>query len=678
MKLHLHTWLQNLKDFWLIKRSGLFDPAHNLRSCTGLRASTLSPLLHFVNIGWKQGCAPSADFDTRFYLRENRDVRHAEVNPLVHYIKFGMAEGRATNQTQVAGQHTYAHWIQRYDFLTQADRTLIRDQIRAFNHQPLISILMPLHEPEAPFLRAALESVLDQLYHNWELCIAVDAAASPETVAILEAYAGKEPRIKLTRGTLQESVSGLLNSALGLADGAFIGLLGGQDCLRPHTLYLVAHELQRFPDADLIYTDEDLIDDIGERYQPYFKPDFNPDLFLGQDLMTRFGVFRRETARKLGGFRVAYKGAQAWDLALRITENVPDSHIRHIPFVLYHQRGAVGSLDLIAGREQSLASAQSHMLADHFTRNNKRVEVLRQADASWRIKYRLADPPPRVSVIIPTRNQVDLLKKCLDSINTKTRYPNYQVVIVDNQSDDPQTLAYFKTLRGQAGVTLLRYDHPFNFSAINNFAARHAAGDLLVFLNNDVEVIAPGWLEEMASQAVRPGIGVVGAMLYYSNDTIQHAGVVLGLRGVAGHIFYQCPRGTLAGNGRAHRVQNYSAVTGACLAVEKAKFMAVGGFNPHDLPIAYNDIDLCLKLIRAGYRNLWTPHAELYHTESASRAYEDTPEKQTRVKAEADYLRQAWPDLIAHDPAYNPNLTIDTPDFYLAYPPRVTRPWQPG
>jgi GT2 family glycosyltransferase len=288
----------------------------------------------------------------------------------------------------------------------------------------------------------------------------------------------------------------------------------------------------------------------------------------------------------------------------------------------------------------------------------------------WQIVYPLPAKPPLVSIIIPTHNAAVLLRTCLASILARTDYAPYEIVVVNNRSDDPQTLALFDELAQEPIVRVIDYDAAFNFSALNNFAVRHARGDVVCLLNNDIEVITGRWLDEMVSHALRPEIGAVGAMLYYPNLTVQHAGAVLGLGGVANHAFLNHAHGTEGYMNRARLAQNYSAVTGACLAIRRAVFAQVGGFNETDLPIAFNDIDFCLRVRAAGYRNLWTPFAELFHHESASRGKEDTPEKQARFDREVAYMRRTWGPMLDHDPAYNLNLALNVEGWDLAWPPR--------
>jgi glycosyltransferase involved in cell wall biosynthesis len=672
MKINLLKKYKNLKEFILIRKSGLFDEDYYIQTYPEVKNQNLNPIMHYIQTGWKEGKNPSPDFDTAYYLRENKDIRMGRINPLVHFIQFGRAEDRPPNRSL---SKAYYSWIEQYDTLTPSDRSSMLAHIETFKHKPLISIIIPVFNPPEPFLREALDSVQAQIYPHWECCIADDASTEPYVRNILTEYEKKDPRFKITFRDINGHISAASNTALAMASGEFIGLLDHDDVLREHALYMVACEINRFPDAEIIYSDEDLIDEFGVRYDPYFKPDWNPDLLYGHNLITHFGVYRREKVRKLGGFREGYEGAQDWDLAMRMTEQIPASTIRHIPFILYHWRAVIGSTALSTEYKDYAKDAQLSTLRTHFTRIERPVDITQTHDGFWKVKYRIQDPKPLASIIIPVRNKVQLLQKCLASIQEKTKYPYYEILIVDNQSDQPEVLNFFDQIAQNEQITIIKYPHPFNYSAINNFAADQARGAVLIFLNNDIEVISPDWLDEMISHALRPEIGAVGAMLYYPNDTIQHAGVILGMKGIAGHIYYSSPRGTIGQRGRVRLVQNFSAVTAACMAIEKTKFFEINGFNQQQLAVAYNDIDLCLRLIKAGYRNLWTPHAELYHHESATRSYEDSPEKINRVKSEADYLVNQWPEMIANDPTYNLNLTLTIPDFSLAFPPRVEKPW---
>ncbi|MGI6741953.1 MAG: glycosyltransferase family 2 protein [Brevefilum sp.] len=676
MKRNLFSQIKTLKEYYRIKKSGLFDESYYLQTYPEIKQQKLPPIMHYIKHGWHEGKNPSPVFDTAYYLRENKDIRLSRINPLLHYIQFGMAEDRPANRSQSTDPFTYYSWIEQYDTLIAEDRILMRSHMETFAHTPLISIIMPVYNTPEQFLREALESVLAQNYPNWECCIADDASTEPHIRAILHEFIEKDSRFKVAFRETNGHISAASNTALSMAAGEYVGLLDHDDILREHALYMVAHEINQHPDAIIIYSDEDLIDEFGVRYDPYFKPAWNPDLFYGHNLITHFGVYRRDKVVQAGGFREGYEGAQDWDLAMRISEHIPPSAIRHIPFILYHWRAVIGSTALSLAYKGYAKKAQFMVLQEHFNRTDRRIDITEIDGEFWKIRHLIPDPKPLVSIVIPTRNQAPLLKRCIDSIQKLSRYSHYEMIVVDNQSDDEETLAYFSEIRKVENIKIIPYDLPFNYSAINNFAASEAGGEVFVLLNNDTEVISPDWLDELIGHALRPEIGAVGAMLYYPNDTIQHAGVILGMRGIAGHIYYGSPRGTLGQRGRVRLAQNYSAVTGACMAIQKEKFLKIKGFNEHDLPVAYNDIDLCIRLMEAGYRNLWTPHAELYHHESMSRAYEDTPEKIARVKEEADYLINTWPAYIADDPTYNLNLSLTIPNFSLAFPPRVIQPWR--
>jgi glycosyltransferase involved in cell wall biosynthesis/SAM-dependent methyltransferase len=571
----------------------------------------------------------------------------------------------------------YNHWAESYDTLNDEDRAAIRNDIHRLSYRPLFSIIMPTYNTAAEYLRRAIDSVRRQLYAEWELCIADDSSSDPHVRQILEEYREKDSRIKVLYRRENGHISVASNSSLDMASGQFVALLDHDDELAEHALYLVAAKLNDFPQADLIYSDEDKLDSNGKRYDPYFKPDWNPDLFLSQNYISHLGVYRTSLVREIGGFRLGYEGAQDWDLAMRVVERIPSSHIQHIPFILYHWRAIPGSAALGMEQKNYAGEAQRKTLAMHFERIGQEISITPSAGVFWRVHYPISEPPPLVSLVMPTRDGFAVLRRCVESIYRKTTGPKFELIIVDNQSEDPLTLRFLAQLQKEHGAKILRYDSEFNYAAINNFAVRHATGEIIGLINNDLEVITPGWLEEMVSHAARPEIGAVGAMLYYPDDSIQHAGVILGLGGnpgVAGHFYKGQPRGYQGQASRALLCQNLSAVTAACLLVRRQVFEEVDGFD-ENLAIAFNDVDLCLRIAEKGYRNLWTPYAELYHHESASRGYEDTPEKQERFKKECDYMRWRWGGLLATDPAYNPNLALDRDEFLLAFPPRVRKPW---
>ncbi len=589
---------------------------------------------------------------------------------------------------------SYERWAATFDTHSPEALLKLAEESRAFAHRPLISIIVPIYNTPERWLLKVVDSVRAQTYDRWELCLADDASPHAHVRPLLEKLAASDPRIKVTFREKNGHISAASNSALELATGEFVALLDHDDELAPHALHEIVALLNAQPATDLIYSDEDKIDEEGRRHEPYFKPDWLPDLFTAQNFISHLTTYRMALVREVGGFRVGFEGSQDWDLALRVIERIADpARIRHIPKILYHWRAIPGSTALMLSEKNYPLEAARRALTDHFARRGEKVTLHHVPGDHWRVQYPLPATPPPVSLVIPTRNGLKFLQRCVDSILEKTTYPHYEILIVDNGSDDPATLAYLESftkgtnallvsINAQASsapgatqprvVRVLRYDAPFNFSAINNFAVAQAQGELVGLLNNDLEVITPAWLEEMAAQALRPGVGCVGAMLYYPNDTIQHAGVIVGLGGVAGHAFRDYPRGTDGKFNRARLVQNYSAVTAACLVVRKATYTQVGGLDERQLTVAFNDIDFCLKVRAAGHRNLWTPFAELYHHESVSRGAEDTPAKHERFRGEVETMMQRWAAPIRHDPAYNPNLSLEHTDFSLAAPPR---PW---
>lgn len=575
---------------------------------------------------------------------------------------------------------TYPHWIKTFDTLTSDKLENLTRQTLALPLQPSISIILPVYNTPEKFISRAIDSVRAQIYPHWELCIADDASTAPHVKPLLEHYRRIDSRIRVTLRSENGHIAAASNSALSLATGDYIALLDHDDELRPHALAEVVTVINRQPDLQLIYSDEDMIDEDGNRFDPFFKPDWMPDLLIGHNYLCHFSVCRADKLRAIGGWRAGFDGAQDWDLQLRISEQIPPTQIVHIPKILYHWRAVAGSTALSTSEKDYVVDAARKAIADHFARTKQKAEILHLPGNHWRARYTLPSPTPLVSLIIPTRNGLTYLRRCVESILEKTTYPNFEIIIADNDSDDATTRAYLQGLAKAASaktadgrVIALRvhpYPGPFNYSAINNSSVREARGEFVALLNNDLEVITPDWLEELVSHAARPGIGCVGPMLYYPNNTLQHAGVVLGIAGHAGHAFKGLKRGTPGYKNHARLVKNYSAVTGACLVVRKSIYEQVGGLDEVGLAIALSDVDFCLKVLAAGYRNLWTPFAELYHHESATRGYEDSPEKMARFAREREVLRQRWLPLLERDPAYNPNLTIETENFSLAYPPR--------
>ncbi|MEJ2244642.1 MAG: glycosyltransferase [Acidobacteriota bacterium] len=571
----------------------------------------------------------------------------------------------------------YQEWIHKYDLLSDQDRAAIREKIAGFLSRPLISVVLPVYNTPEKFLRAAIESVRNQLYENWELCIADDHSPKPHVRKVLEEYRAKDDRIKVVYRKENGHISVASNSAIELATGEFLALLDHDDELSEHALYFVVNEINEHPDAALIYSDEDNLTEFGMRFNPFFKPNWNPELLYGQNCVCHLGVYRADLVRKIGGFRKGFEGAQDWDLVLRFIEQISEAQIRHIPQILYHWRVIRGSTAHSATAKPYALRAGCEAIEDHFerTRTRAKVEILEDI-ANYRIIYALPQTQPLVSLIIPTRDKAEFLQRCVTSIRDKTNYKIYELVIVDNDSVEARTLDYLEELEQEPNVTIVRDKAPFNFARLNNQAAQHAKGELLGFLNNDLEVINSNWLREMVSICCQEGVGGVGARLWYPNNLLQHGGVILGIGGVAGHSHKGRPRYDPGYFNRASLVGCFSAITAACLLMPRRVFDEIKGFDEQALAIAFNDIDLCLRIREQGYRIVWTPYAELYHHESASRGYENTKEKFQRFEKEIKVMQGRWGALLQNDPYYNPNLTLESEDYALAFPPRAQKPWK--
>lgn len=564
--------------------------------------------------------------------------------------------------SQSTAAPSYQDWILQNDPLHTLERRIVGAE-QTDEIGDLISILMPTYNSDTRWLKKAVESVLAQSYPHWELCIADDASTSEDTLRCLRELASKEPRIRVEFRQINGHISHATNSALEMVRGQYFALMDHDDELHPYALQYVHEALLEHPDATLVYSDEDKIDQDQNRFDPYFKPDWNPDLLLGQNFISHLGVYRSDLVKGLGGLRPGFEGSQDHDLALRVAAASRADQIIHIPRVLYHWRAIAGSTALSGGEKGYAAEAALRAVQDHLDSAGEKAQATLLEGGGIRVRWELPQPRPFVSIIIPTRDKVDLLRQCVSSILRATTYESYEILVVDNGSVEPQTLEYLEDLRVR-GVKVLEWSSPFNYSEINNFAAGQASGDLLAFVNNDIEVIDPEWLEEMVSHAVKPGVGAVGAKLFYPDGSIQHAGVVLGVHGVAAHAYCGRPGDYPGQMNRANLLQSYSAVTAACLVLRRAVFEQVGGFDT-GLAVAFNDIDLCLRIRQSGLRNVWTPFARLYHHESASRGREDTEEKQTRFREEVEVMRARWGELLDNDPSYNPNLTRRGEPFAL-------------
>jgi glycosyltransferase involved in cell wall biosynthesis len=572
---------------------------------------------------------------------------------------------------------TYQSWVERYDTLQDADRAAIRRHIGELEHRPLISVVMPVFNTPEPFLRAAIQSVVAQLYPRWELCIADDRSTEPHVAAVIREYQEKDGRIKAVFRQDNGNICACTNSALELASGEFVALMDHDDVLPAYALYMVAVAINQHPGADAIYSDEDKIDEHGRRHLPYFKPDWNPDLFYCQNMFGHLGVYRASVVKQVQGFRQGFEGSQDYDLTMRVIERIPAKNIVHIPHVLYHWRSTSSPQSFSQNQLPRAVLAAQRAMREHFLR----IGVDAQVDSApgvehyQRVRRPVPDPAPLVSLIIPTRDKVKLLKQSVHGILAKTSYPHLEVVIVDNGSTETETHEYLCEIQNDRRVRVIDYNREFNYSAINNFAISRCNGELVGLINNDIVVINTGWLSEMVSHAVRPEVGAVGAMLYYPDDTVQHAGIIVGRGGVAGHSHKHFNRGDNGYFGRLKLTQDVSGVTGACLLTRREIFEECGGLDEDNLGVAFNDVDLGLRIRERGYLIVWTPYAEMYHLESATRGLDTALDKVDRFNREIEWMQRRWGSSLLRDPYYNPNLTLDKDDFSPAFPPRVSKPW---
>lgn len=553
----------------------------------------------------------------------------------------------------------YEQWYENHKALPEE---LEKQKNEKWKRKPLISIVVPVYNTPQVFLRQMIESVQNQSYSEWELCIGNASPENKEMKKILEEYKN-DARIKEVEIPENKGISQNTNRAMEIASGEWIGLLDHDDLLAPNALYEIAKAVNEHPDAEVIYTDEDKVTtDLKEHFQPHLKPDFNLDLLRSNNYICHFFVASRDLIKRVGGFRPEFNGAQDYDLILRCTEQA--KQIVHIPKILYHWRVHKASTADNPASKMYAFDAGKRAIEEHLIRCRTKGTVQHTKDLGfYRVKYEICGEP-LVSIIIPNKDQSEALKKCLDSIREKTSYRNYEIIIVENNSEEPETFAFYKKIAGEK-IKIVTWEGEFNYSAINNFGVRHARGDYLLLLNNDVEIINGDWLTEMLSHCQRKEVGIVGAKLYYPDNTIQHAGIIIGIGGVAGSVFVGLPR---AFSGYLHKASiqlDLSAVTAACMLVKRSVFEQVGGLE-EKLKVAFNDVDFCLRVREKGYLVVYDPYAELYHYESKTRGAEDTKEKIRRFQTEIEYMRSHWIGLLKKgDPYYNCNLSLTKWDYSL-------------
>lgn len=555
----------------------------------------------------------------------------------------------------------YRHWIVR----TEPSQAVLEKQRQTkFTAKPKISIIVPTYNTPLAFLRPMLTSVQDQTYQNWELCVA-DGSTTQETRTFLEQAAASEPRLKLRLLEDNGGIAANTNAAIELASGDFITFLDHDDTLAPFALFEVAKALEADPSIDLLYSDEDKLTQDGKtRLKPHFKPDWSPENLRSYNYITHLMVIKKSLLDAVGHVRPGFEGSQDFDLVLRATEKA--KNIYHIPKILYHWREHAGSTASNIKSKTYVTYSTKKAIASHLNRLNIPARVVDGPFfGSGRALYNLPSPSPLISIIIPTKDQAEMVKRCLDSIINRTTYQNYEIILADTGSVEPATEKLYAELKNYPQIQLINWHHPFNYSAVNNFAAKTAKGEYFLFLNNDIEIISSDWLEAMLEYAQRSDVGAVGAKLLYPDETLQHAGVILGIGGVAGHSHKYFPAGSFGYFGRLAIPQNLSAVTAACVMVPRAVYEKIGGFD-EGYPIAFNDIDLCLKIRAENKAIIWTPHAQLYHYESKTRGYEDTPEKKARFKGEVKRFQAKWGSVLKKgDPFYNANLSLTREDFSI-------------
>lgn len=573
---------------------------------------------------------------------------------------------RKLKQKKIEAQAKKLHGTASFPSTEEAKR----QQETKFDRMVKISILVPLYNTPQTFLNEMIASVLAQTYQNWELCLADGSDRDHDDVeARCKEYVQKDSRIRYKRLGKNEGISGNTNRCYEMATGEYIGLFDHDDVLHPSVLYEYVKVINE-QDADYIYCDETTFkgDSIDNMITLHFKPDFAPDNLRANNYICHFSVFSRKLLEGTELFRSGFDGSQDHDMILRLTANA--KNVVHVPKLLYYWRSHKASVASdISAKPYAIAAAKgavaAHLQSCGF--QNFEIKSTRAFDTIFEIKYEIARED-KISILIPNKDHIDDLRRCIDSIKERSTYENYEIIVIENNSADKATFDYYKTLEEQGKITVVTYEGDFNYSCINNFGARFATGEYLLLLNNDTQVITVNWLEAMLMYAQRPDVGAVGAKLYYGDRTIQHAGVVIGLGAhrTAGHTHYKINYDNLGYMGKLCYAQNVSAVTGACLMVKKSLYDALGGLD-EQFKIALNDVDFCLRLREQGYLNVFTPFAQLYHFESASRGIDvENEAKAKRYEEESALFRGRWKALLEKgDPYYNPNFSLDHSDYSL-------------
>lgn len=563
----------------------------------------------------------------------------------------------------------YGPWYEAY---VPDEAALEKQRHHHFEYSPLISVAVPAYRTPEKFLAQMIDSLLAQTYGNWELCIANGSPEDSAMKKVLEEYTKKDSRIRVSELTENKGIAGNTNAALEMAQGEFVGLLDHDDLLAPNALYEIVRALDEDRNLDAVYTDEDKVTtELDEHFQPHLKPDFNLDLLRSNNYICHFFVVRRSIVQKVGGFCQEFDGAQDHDFIFRCIETA--EKVGHIPEILYHWRTHKASTADNPASKMYAFDAGKRAIEAHLKRTGTEGIVSHTPDLGFfRVKYPVQGQP-LVSVIIPNKDEKETLKACIDSIREKTEYPNYEIIIVENNSTTDEIFQYYKELSQDPRIRLLRWKKEFNYSAINNYGVRHANGEYLLFLNNDVTVITPGWIKELLGVCQRPEVGAAGVKLIYPDNTIQHAGCVIGLGGIAGHMFVDMPANRTGYLHKASILQDMSAVTAACMMMKRTAFEEAGGFT-EKLSVAFNDVDLCLKVRKNHKLIVYDPYVQLYHMESKTRGAEDNKEKVRRFQEEIEYMRCQWIDILKKgDPYYNKNLSLTKWNYSFRPLPGMTK-----
>lgn len=567
---------------------------------------------------------------------------------------------------------SYREWISRYDVITDLDRIRISREIAAMTYRPLISVLMPTYNTPEAFLQKAIESVQNQLYPDWELCIADDASHYPHVRAILEQAAQQDHRIRIVFREENGHISVASNTALQIAQGDFIALLDHDDELAESALYHVARALNENSDLNLLYSDEDKIDIHGRRFGHYFKPDWNLDLFCSQNMISHLGVYRTSITRAIGGFRTGYEGSQDWDLALRFIAQIQPAHIHHIPHILYHWRAIPGSTSISISAKSYAVEAARRSLTDYWSTRKIPVELAVVEPGHFNASICLPAMPPAVSIIILATDRLDRLSRCLDGLNDETDYAEQEILLVTSSITCPDILAHLANWRQYRNLRVLAYSGPAQHSSMYNWAAQQAHGKVLCLLSDAAEPASPLWLKRLVGHALRPEIGATGANLCSREGKVLSSGYVL-IDGKPECLFVDQSSTAPGYANRALLNQNLSAVSANCMVVRKALWDEVGGMDELNFPGFLGDIDFCLSLSNRGYQNLWAPQVLLYCSgDKRPKRGEDVLARQGALKA----LREKWSERLEHDPAWNPNLAASNGSIGLAAPPRLPAFWE--